>query len=138
MLFNFQGPLRFTQAFFLRSLSFGDSFILPHFQAFVKSFFKLFLFSFLSFRCESPLKLSFRPCVVGFLPVPIHCLFLSLFRSLVRQLCYNTTPDSNCQHLFSIFFLFLQIVLSFFPFFPFLLYFTKELLLSVDFLFTSY
>ena len=31
-------------------------------------------------------------------------------RSLVRQLCYITTFHSVCQHLFSIFFLFLQIV----------------------------
>ena len=137
MLFNFQGPSSLSEVFF-RSATYLSYHISERLSSFFQNFF-YFFFSLL--RRSAPGKIVSAFCVVGTAQIPNHWLLLTFFCSflwaVVRQLCYNTTPDSNCQHLFSIFFLFLQIVLSFFPFFPFLLYFTKELLLSVDF-FTSY
>ena len=93
MLFNFQGPnlLRCIEVFHRNSL-----FIIACRFEFVKLFFQDFF---------EPLWLSFLnflDWLTVWLPIgPLWCAAL-------RQLNYNTTPTSFCQHLFSSFLTFFQ------------------------------
>ena len=100
MLFNFQGPnlLRCIEVFHRNSL-----FIIACRFEFVKLFFQDFF---------EPLWLSlskFPDWLTVWVPIgPLWCAAL-------RQLNYNTTPTSFCQHLFSSFLTFFE-KSGFFPF----------------------
>ena len=97
-LFNFQGPLSLPSF-----CSLSATYLSYHtFKRLSRVFFKLFLNLFSAGGYQSsphPLRN----------PLFMRVLLISC-RSLVRQLSYNTIFPFVCQHLFSNFFLFLQIV----------------------------
>ena len=100
MLFNFQGPnlLRCINAFHRNSL-----FIIACRFEFVKLFFQDFLNRFGS------VSRNFPDWLTVWVPIgPLWCAAL-------RQLNYNTTPTSFCQHLFALFLTFFE-KSGFFPF----------------------
>ena len=93
MLFNFQGPnlLRCIEVFHRNSL-----FIIACRFEFVKLFFQDFLNRFGS------ASRNFPDWLTVWVPIgPLWCAAL-------RQLNYNTTPTSFCQHLFSLFLTFFE------------------------------
>ena len=93
MLFNFQGPnlLRCIEVFHRNSL-----FIIACRFEFVKLFFQVFLNRFGS------ASRNFPDWLTVWMPIgPLWCAAL-------RQLNYNTTPTSFCQHLFCPFFDFFE------------------------------
>ena len=97
-LFNFQGPLSLP-----RFCSLSATYLSYHtFKHLSRVFSNFFLNSFSAGGYQSsphPLRN----------PLFMRVLLISC-RSLVRQLSYNTIFPFVCQHLFSNFFLFLQIV----------------------------
>ena len=124
VLFNFQGPCAVRFIHFIELFRSATLLLYHTVWRLSRVFSNFFYFLFLNFRSKTEIqKLRFR--VVGFLPVPIHSRFSLVFFALVRQLCYNTTTISKCQHLFSIFFPLLQIVLTFYCTSPFSLYLPK-------------
>ena len=111
MLFNFQGPnlLRCIEVFHRNSL-----FIIACRFEFVKLFFQDFLNRFGS------ASRNFPDWLTVWVPIgPLWCAAL-------RQLNYNTTPTSFCQHLFSSFLTFFKKV----AFSPFLLFLQRFFVLQ--------
>ena len=121
------------------SLSRSDLFILSHFQAFVKRFFKLFSKFFRTSLQTIPKRsfFAFIPSVNFFSAsrfsvksfsseIRCSCRFSAFFCSLVRQLCYHTTFFFFCQHLFSDFFPFITNCIIYFIFSLFFPFFTLQ------------
>ena len=119
MLFNFQGPVCLTCYSQVASLLYHAVFRLSSgFFKFLKTFSlaQLSLTAWLSYHTVSCLstgflrffRRGFRFRKLAYLISQIQTLFFVCLTNCPRQLVYNITPISFCQHLFSSFFDFLK------------------------------